>query len=74
MPDVVCFGVQDDEESLLPEDYALTVEEGDVLEAAAVVDVPMGHEDVPGAELSTLERQFDEQVLHCSELRRESGK
>ncbi|BDA42118.1 probable 30S ribosomal protein S18 at C-terminar half [Coccomyxa sp. Obi] len=53
--------LEDEEESLLPEDYDLAVEEGDVLEAAAAVDVPMGHEDVPAAEMSTPEPQLDEQ-------------
>lgn len=62
-------GVQDEKEILLPEGYALALEEEDVLEAAAAVDVPMGHEDVPAAERSIAEPQLDEQVLHCSEMR-----
>lgn len=47
---------------MLPEEYDLNVEEGDVLEAAAVVDVPMAHTEAaaPAAELSPPEPQVDE--------------
>ena len=47
---------------MLPEEYDLNVEEGDVLEAAAVVDVPMAHTEAagPAAELSPPEPQVEE--------------